>query len=315
MIIRTFCLLLIISSCAKPNCDEFAYQDDFRDAFIAGAGYKKCTVLEINEIDTIINSQHFFDSKGRTDSVIHLMNTPSSTYYEVNKYNKTDSAPKSIRRFKLYDENGQFVQPRLIFETFFKNGKEYEFHYGNDGMLSYSEFTNNNEQSHIYRKYFSNDSTILYYTLYSYNQNRRMILSEKFNRDSSKIGHRVFEYNYSNSIPSKETTFVHDTLYMELQRTFEDCYYVSEEIDLNYNRQVESKILNSFNSDGLPKSFRIEGYPESENTLWIYQYEGKQVTNAMNEWVSLVRMFSWGLESPPQVLNLNQGVAICETRD
>ena len=27
-----------------------------------------------------------------------------------------------------------------------------------------------------------------------------------------------------------------------------------------------------------------------------------------------VKIFSWGLESPPQVLNLNQGVAMCEKR-
>ncbi len=27
-----------------------------------------------------------------------------------------------------------------------------------------------------------------------------------------------------------------------------------------------------------------------------------------------VRIFWWGLESPPQVLNLIQGVAMCETR-
>ena len=33
----------------------------------------------------------------------------------------------------------------------------------------------------------------------------------------------------------------------------------------------------------------------------------------MNGVVS-VKIFSWGLESPPQVLNLNQGVAMCETR-
>lgn len=40
----------------------------------------------------------------------------------------------------------------------------------------------------------------------------------------------------------------------------------------------------------------------------------KAIANAMNEWGSSVRIVSWGLESPPQVLNLNQGVAMCETR-
>ncbi len=30
--------------------------------------------------------------------------------------------------------------------------------------------------------------------------------------------------------------------------------------------------------------------------------------------VSWVRIFLWGLESPPQVLNLNQGVAMCERK-
>lgn len=37
------------------------------------------------------------------------------------------------------------------------------------------------------------------------------------------------------------------------------------------------------------------------------------VTNAMNGVLS-VRKGWWGLESPPQVLNLNQRVAMCETR-
>ncbi len=38
------------------------------------------------------------------------------------------------------------------------------------------------------------------------------------------------------------------------------------------------------------------------------------LTNAMNE-VSSVRVFSWELESPPQVLYLYQGVAMYEARD
>jgi|GEM_PF-6158837 len=32
----------------------------------------------------------------------------------------------------------------------------------------------------------------------------------------------------------------------------------------------------------------------------------------MSEWGLSVKVFSWGLDIPPQVLNLNQGVAVCE---
>ena len=201
------------------------------------------------------------------------MNSPNTAYYEVNKYDQTNNIPKSVRRYKLYDESGQFLQPRLIFESFSSGENEYEVYYGSEGMLNYSEFSNNNDRLHISRKYFSNDSTLLFYILYSYNQQNQMILSEKFDQDSSKIGHRVFEYNYSNSVASKETTFVQDTLYMEIRRTFEGCYNVSEEVDLNHHNEVESRILYSFRNDGLPKSFRIEGVPDSENTFWVYQYE------------------------------------------
>ncbi len=38
-------------------------------------------------------------------------------------------------------------------------------------------------------------------------------------------------------------------------------------------------------------------------------------TYAMNEWGFIGQDILWGLESTPQVLNLNQGVAMCETRD
>ncbi len=35
----------------------------------------------------------------------------------------------------------------------------------------------------------------------------------------------------------------------------------------------------------------------------------------MNEWGFIGQDFSVGIESPSQVLNLNQGTAMCETRD
>jgi len=34
----------------------------------------------------------------------------------------------------------------------------------------------------------------------------------------------------------------------------------------------------------------------------------------MNEWGFCGQDIPWGLESPPQVLNLNQGVAMCEMK-
>ncbi len=40
----------------------------------------------------------------------------------------------------------------------------------------------------------------------------------------------------------------------------------------------------------------------------------RALTTPMNEWGLSVRIFSWGLESSPQVLNLNKGLAICRTR-
>ncbi|MEL7005738.1 MAG: hypothetical protein AAFN93_23870 [Bacteroidota bacterium] len=192
----------------------------------------------------------------------------------MNEYDENDHIPKSTRRFKLYDEGGQDLGSKLIFEAYSSGLRDYEVYYGSDGnMLNYSEFSNNNDQQPVSRKYFSKDSILMYYTLYSYNQNRQMVLSEKFDRDSTLIGHRVFEYSYSNSVASKEITFVSDTLYMHTERTFENCYNVSEEVDLSYNGQVESRIRYSFMSNGLPKSFMIEDIVESKNIHFIYQYE------------------------------------------
>ncbi|MEQ9426065.1 MAG: hypothetical protein RJQ09_16690 [Cyclobacteriaceae bacterium] len=40
----------------------------------------------------------------------------------------------------------------------------------------------------------------------------------------------------------------------------------------------------------------------------------RHTTNAMNEWGCIGQESWWVLATPPQVLNLNQGVAMSETR-
>lgn len=257
-------------SCQEQRCNESHFEDDFDDSIISALGYKKSTIYQIEPDDTLKYAEFYFDDYGRTDSVIYYTDHPEGIIIQTVEFSGDSHSPEGMRKYLIKSGNGEV---ELLLDVYSVGNEEVEVHFENGDLVYFDRFINNDQGLNKVRRRFAKDSILEFSIYHEYNQQGQIIKSYKYNEDSLLVSRKVSEYNYSNVVATTEKAYVNNQLYIEVERAFKDCFNISLEREINHSTGEESAVFYEFNGDNLPESYRIEGYEDIRETIWVFTYE------------------------------------------